>query len=332
MYQTLNNKSSNETIIFDSLSMYFPTSNNGVLIYQIFRGIILYFLTFWTIIGNIFILIAISTNRKLKKNGTSNILIGNLAFSDLLLGLTVLPFSATADTLQKWIFGEILCEIWLSVDVLCCTASIWGLLMIAIDRYIATIYPIKYRQLKINPNIAIIYISTSWLISLLISLGPIFIYNTDLNSALNNYTIMGQLKPKRQSSLKLVEGTTDYVCFLFNKVSYVIFSSIGSFYLPLLFMIILYSRVIQKIHKIKQFRQPNSLKYIVLKYRNNEAALLNLNEQNEDKKQNGLKKTRTITIDDKKNEARTSKILLIIMASFVACWLPFFIVNIYILF
>ncbi len=141
-------------------------------------------------------------------------MIGNLAFSDLLLGLTVLPFSATADTFKKWFFGEIICEIWLSLDVLCCTASIWGLLMIAIDRYIATIHPIKYRQLKTNPKIAIIYISTSWFISLLISLGPLFLYDIDLTYS-NNSTE----KAKRQSSLKQIEGTNDYVCFLFNKLS-----------------------------------------------------------------------------------------------------------------
>ena len=241
---------------------------NDESIYQILTGIVLYFLTFWTIIGNIFILIAISTNKKLKKNGTSNILIGNLAFSDLLLGLTVLPFSATADTFKKWFFGEIICEIWLSLDVLCCTASIWGLLMIAIDRYIATIHPIKYRQLKKNPKIAIIYISTSWFISLLISLGPLFIYDIDLTYS-NNSTE----KPKRQSSLKQIEGTNDYVCFLFNKLSYVILSSIGSFYFPLFLMIILYSRVIQKIQNLKKFRQRNSLNKIVLRYQNDLAPL-----------------------------------------------------------
>ena len=89
---------------------------NMILIYQILTGCILYFLTIWTILGNLFILIAISTNKQLKQNGTSNILIGNLAFSDLLLGLTVLPFSATFDTFKIWTFGQLICDIWLSID------------------------------------------------------------------------------------------------------------------------------------------------------------------------------------------------------------------------
>ena len=86
-------------------------------------------------------------------------------------------------------------------------------------------------------------------------------------------------------------------------------------------MIILYSRVIQKIQNLKKFRQRNSLNKIVLRYQN-DLAPLNKCEINKNKS------TKTVTVDDKKNEARTSKILLIIMASFVACWLPFFLVNI----
>jgi len=164
--------------------------------------------------------------------------------------------------------------------------------------------PIKYRQLKTNPKIAIIYISTSWFISLLISLGPLFLYDIDLTYS-NNSTE----KAKRQSSLKQIEGTNDYVCFLFNKLSYVILSSIGSFYFPLILMIILYSKVIQKIHNLKKFRQQNKNQKDLLNGENNKRV---------------SKSAKVVTVDDKKREARTSKILIIIMASFVACWLPFF--------
>ena len=115
--------------------------SNLNFMFQILTGLILYALTTWTILGNIFILIAISTNKQLKQNGTSNILIGNSAFSDLLLGVTVLPFSAILSTFKilqtangHLPFSQVVCDIWLSIDVLCCTASIWGLLMIAFDR------------------------------------------------------------------------------------------------------------------------------------------------------------------------------------------------------
>jgi hypothetical protein len=93
-------------------------------------GFFLYSLTIWTIIGNILVCVIVATNKQLKQGGMSNILIGNLALSDLLLGLTVLPFSATLSTFKTWLFGRVLCDLWLSIDVLCSTASIWGLLVV----------------------------------------------------------------------------------------------------------------------------------------------------------------------------------------------------------
>ncbi len=143
----MNTSNVNETIFIINQD----ENSNLTLLIQVLVGTFLYTLTVWTILGNIIILIAISTNKQLKQNGTSNILIGNLAFSDLLLGVTVLPFSATFSTFKIWPFGQLICDMWLSIDVLCCTASIWGLLMIALDRYIATNHPIKYRYV-INSN------------------------------------------------------------------------------------------------------------------------------------------------------------------------------------
>jgi hypothetical protein len=64
----------------------------------------------------------------------SNCLIGNLAVSDLLLAVTVLPVSTANDVLGYWVLGSTMCTVWLSIDVLYCTASIWGLCTIAFDR------------------------------------------------------------------------------------------------------------------------------------------------------------------------------------------------------
>lgn len=40
--------------------------------------------------------------------------VGNLAFSDLCLGLIVLPLSSVYAIASEWIFGETLCEIFVS--------------------------------------------------------------------------------------------------------------------------------------------------------------------------------------------------------------------------
>jgi len=47
----------------------------------------------------------------------SNCLIGNLAASDFLLAVTVLPLSAATECLGFWAFGRVACSVWLVVDV-----------------------------------------------------------------------------------------------------------------------------------------------------------------------------------------------------------------------
>ena len=105
--------------------------------------------------------------------------------------------------LMHTIIKMIICNIWLQIDVLLCTASIWGLTMISIDRYIATNHPIKYRIHKNNPKIGIAYISTAWLISFLISLGPLFFYKIETNDTFN------KTKVSKRSSLKQINNTNN---------------------------------------------------------------------------------------------------------------------------
>lgn len=85
-----------------------------------------------TISGNVLVIASVVLNANLRT--TTNYFIANLAIADLLLGTTVLPFSATLEVLQYWVFGQIFCDVWAAIDVLCCTASILSLCVISIDR------------------------------------------------------------------------------------------------------------------------------------------------------------------------------------------------------
>ena len=325
-----------------------------VVALQIFIGCLLYLLTIWTIIGNVFILFAISTNKILKQSGMSNYLIGNLALSDLLLGVTVLPFSATFSTFKTWMFGKLLCNVWLSIDVLCCTASIWGLCFIALDRFIATNHPIRYMKQKKNVKTALIYCTIPWLISIILSLGPLAIYTPD--TSLDNAKSAANMSNMEQehSSLQPINGTEYFECVLFHKPSFVIISSIFSFYLPLLLMTLLYLRVFMKISQQSKRFNKNRDSTIVKKPKANaeEIKLLNKSnlafvelEPNEELANTDLASQNVVKPHVKKgnilknlmhhhghqissSEARITKTLAIIMSCFVACWLPFFVIYI----
>jgi len=114
----------NQTV-FESFSLEDAPVNSSTFVYSIVLGIILFTITIWTILGNILVILAFVTNKQIRQGGMSNYLIINLAISDLLLGIAVLPFSASYSTFGLWYFGKFLCEFWLAIDVLCSTASIW---------------------------------------------------------------------------------------------------------------------------------------------------------------------------------------------------------------
>jgi len=78
--------------------------------------------------------------------------------------------------LHYWPFGESWCRIWLAVDVWMCTASIYNLVAISIDRYIAVSRPIRYASLM-SPSRAKLLIVSVWILSFVICFPPLIGWN-----------------------------------------------------------------------------------------------------------------------------------------------------------
>jgi hypothetical protein len=193
--------------------------------------ILLGILTLWTIIGNLLVLISLFKFKNLKT--MSNYLIGNLALCDFLLSLTVLPMSLINDVLGHWLFGEVLCNIWLSIDVLYCTASIWSLCVIALDRFTATTFPVWYRD-KRSLNRAMWYTAIVWIFSIIVTVPPLFGWqDRSMNYQYSNITLT-------------------YHCILFQNIEYVIYSALGSFIIPLFLMLVLYLKIFTVLRKRSQ--------------------------------------------------------------------------------
>ena len=171
-----------------------------------------------TICGNIFVIHAVFSNRALRI--VPNFFIVSLAVADLLVAVLVMPFHISINIVESWMFGEIMCHIWLTCDVLLCTASILNLCIIALDRYWAIHDPIEYAQKRTIKRV-LIMIAMSWALSAIISIPPVFGWGESDN-----------LYNAEQKS-----------CTLSSDKGYVLYSACGSFYIPLIVMSFVYINI-----------------------------------------------------------------------------------------
>ncbi|XP_038565623.1 histamine H2 receptor-like [Micropterus salmoides] len=191
------------------------------------RWLALVFFIILIIGGNVLVCLAVWLSRRLWR--ISNSFIVSLAVTDLLLGLLVLPLSATVELRSgKWPLGGALCNIYISLDVLLCESSILTLLAISVDRYLAISAPLSYSR-RVTPLSVTLAMIAIWALSLAVSFVPIHLgWNTADYSVQHLDWRMGDEDK---------EGR--YCQFEWNN-NYVLLFAFGAFYLPLLLMCEMY--------------------------------------------------------------------------------------------
>ena len=196
------------------------------------------------LIGNILVIKAASTSIKLRRHKT-NIFIINLAVSDLLLGIIVLPLSISNQVLnRRWLFGDVLCKIWLATDVLLCTASILNLTVISFDRYVAIRNPIRYLSWMTNKNCRILLTSV-WIFAFVISFPTILTlvnHDTIINVKIFDLHVKKNVS-SNSSFLQVTCSITD------SSPGYIVYSAFGSYYIPLIVMVYFYASIFATVHK-----------------------------------------------------------------------------------
>ena len=227
---------------FSSVLMDVTQTTNWVNLLSTFIMFTIIILAFG---GNLLVIVAIATNLRLRR--ITNMFIISLAVADMALSIFVLPLAILVEMRNRtssqktgeedgWVFPWALCDLWTSSDVFLCTASILNLCAISLDRYLAITRPLKSLTIR-SFKFAALLIGSAWLGSILITCPP----------------LLGWRDKGRQSWTQ--PNNPPYVtqCTLNENFGYILFSSAGSFYFPMILMLALYWKIFSVATKRNQF-------------------------------------------------------------------------------
>ncbi|XP_071410752.1 histamine H3 receptor-like [Pithys albifrons albifrons] len=135
----------------------------GVLVLLAFLMVMLCLVT---ILGNILVILAFMLDRNLRHR--SNYFFLNLAVSDFAVGVFCIPLYIPYALTGTWHLGRGLCKVWLVVDYLVCTASVFSIVLISYDRFLSVTKAVSYRaQQGITSNPAIKMVAI-WVLAFLL--------------------------------------------------------------------------------------------------------------------------------------------------------------------
>ena len=189
--------------------------------------IVLSLLALCGVFGNALVVVAVYKTRAL--HTVTNHFIVSLACADMFVSVCIMPFAVVTQGLKgRWLFGQVFCSAWSSLDILCCTASTLNLCAVSVDRYIAITSPLKYHATLTRAR-ALGIICVVWLFSAFLAMTQLI--------------------------WKLFIGQTTEIRPGFEICTYALdrtfrmYAASSSFFIPLAVVIIIYMRIFRVAYK-----------------------------------------------------------------------------------
>ena len=180
-----------------------------------------------SLVGNTFIAIIVFKTKTLRK--PINFLIVNMAMSDMLVPIFLFPRELILTYTRSWLMGgplgQVLCKLSIYASYLSFTVSIQSLVLIAVDRFGAVMFPL--RSPLINSKRCRFFILATWIIAI-----AIFCVNLFASKVIES--------PEGLACVADWKGALGEASSYKN---FVLVMQVIIFYVPLVFITILYSAI-----------------------------------------------------------------------------------------
>uniref|UniRef100_A0A8C3MMA8 Uncharacterized protein n=1 Tax=Geospiza parvula TaxID=87175 RepID=A0A8C3MMA8_GEOPR len=282
----------NESWLSNFSSAASSFARGGVGLQEVLVGLVLTLIDVVTLLGNTVVFLCPVVEKRLRT--VTYMFIMSLAMADFLVACLVMPFSPGLTVIiyevtGMWLFGKLFCKVWISFDVMFCTASIVTLCFISLDRYCSVVTPYHYSR-RISSLLSaslsfcrcIVMTCTVWVYSSLISFLPVM---------------------QGWNEIPGVDFDAGRECIFVTNWVFAIVASALAFFLPFMVMCSMYF-FIYRASRLKATRIMSQT--LEIHYHPNSKRQNHLQLEN--------KATRTISI---------------IISVFVLCWLPYFVLNVW---
>ncbi|KAL8588372.1 hypothetical protein ACOMHN_024749 [Nucella lapillus] len=125
------------------------------------------------LLGNLLVIAVVLSDKHMRN--TTNILILSLAVADLLFIVFCVPFTATALALPVWPFGDVWCKVVQYMIHVCAYASVYTLVLMSLDRYLAVVHAIRSVSIRTEHN-TWLAVAVTWFVILLGHVPLLFEY------------------------------------------------------------------------------------------------------------------------------------------------------------
>jgi len=184
--------------------------------------------------GNVLVILSVATCRNLQT--VVNLFLVNLALADILVLIICAPVSILQDVTNTWIFGTVMCRTVIFSQNVSMSVSVLTLTAIAYDRYKAICRPLS--RLSYSTLRHVLQLVSIWILSTLISLPECLVLHA-----------VSAIKEQPCVSENVFWDLTNCIPFWsYNTgLGYGVVKTMILFINPLIIMIIIYSRIINKL-------------------------------------------------------------------------------------